>query len=183
MIDMEAKLLLPSQILNHHPEPVKVDKSHASSETNQVWSLLLLVWIFLKTSIDQEKYLEPSSSVRDLDIFAQCYYRWMPILEIRNGGFVQIDLYNRMILSNIHKLQRSLETGNVNDLQLDLKKDDDSTVSRPETTSNGKHTRVPVVNSFFPFSITDGDDNNSNLNDILIFSSDVLTEGSVFELD
>lgn len=107
----------------------------------------------------------------------------MPILEIRNGGFVQIDLYNRMILSNIHKLQRSLETGNFSDLQLDLKKDDDSTASRPESTSNGKHNRVPVVNSFFPFSITDGDDDNSNLNDILIFSSDVLTEGSVFELD
>lgn len=107
----------------------------------------------------------------------------MPILEIRNGGFVQIDLYNRMILSNIHKLQRSLETGNVSETQLDLKKEDDPTVARPEATANGKHNRVPVVNSFFPFSITDGDDDNSNLNDILIFSSDVLTEGSVFDLD
>lgn len=107
----------------------------------------------------------------------------MPILEIRNGGFVQIDLYNRMILSNIHKLQRSLETGNVSDLQLDLRKDDESALARNEAPANGKHSRVPVVNSFFPFSITDGDDDNSNLNDILIFSSDVLTEGSVFELD
>lgn len=107
----------------------------------------------------------------------------MPILEIRNGGFVQIDLFNRMILSNIHKLQRSLETGNVSDLQLDLKKEDESGTARPEAIANGKHNRVPVVNSFFPFSITDGDDDNSNLNDILIFSSDVLTEGSVFELD
>lgn len=104
----------------------------------------------------------------------------MPILEIHNGGFVQIDLYNRMILNNIHKLQRSLETGNVNDLQLDAKRDDES---KPDATSNGKQSRVPVVNSFFPFSNADGDDDNSNLNDILIFSSDVLAEGSVFELD
>lgn len=103
----------------------------------------------------------------------------MPILEIHNGGTVQIDLYNRMLLSNIHKLQKSLETGNVSDLQLDPKKDEEMT--KPEATSNGK--RVPVVNSFFPFSITNIDDNNSNLNDILIFSSDALTEGSVFELD
>ena len=36
MIDLDAKLLLPSQILNHLPEPAKVEKSHASSETNQV---------------------------------------------------------------------------------------------------------------------------------------------------
>lgn len=105
----------------------------------------------------------------------------MPILEIHNGGTVQIDLYNRMILSNIHKLQKSLETGNVSDLHLDPKKDEETT--RPETTANGKHNRVPIVNSFFPFSITDSHDDNSDLNDILIFSSDVLTEGSVFEFD
>lgn len=104
----------------------------------------------------------------------------MPILEIRNGGFVQIDLYNRMILSNIHKLQRGLETGNVDDIQLDPRKDEDA---QSEATANVKFNRVPVVNSFFPFSVTDGDDDNSNLNDILIFSSDVLTEGSVFDFD
>lgn len=108
----------------------------------------------------------------------------MPILEIRNGGFVQIDLYNRMILSNIHKLQRSLEIGNDNDLQLDPKKDDETSSTRTDATANGKHAnRVPVVNSFFPYSITDGDDDNSNLNEILIFSSDVLTEGSVFDFE
>ena len=103
----------------------------------------------------------------------------MPILEIRRGGFVQIDIYNRMILSNIHKLQRSLETGNFSDLTIDLKKDDEASVA----TANGRHNRVPVVNSFFPFSINDGDEDNSTLNDILIFSSDALTEGSVFEFD
>lgn len=89
---------------------------------------------------------------------------------------MQIDLYNRMILSNIHKLQKTLETGNVSD---DIPKNNDDSA-----TANGKINRVPVVHSFFPFSINDGDAvDNSNLNDILIFSSDVLTEGSVFELD
>jgi hypothetical protein len=101
----------------------------------------------------------------------------MPILEIRNGGMVQCDLFNRMILTNIHKLQRSLETGNGSE---EIKKDDDSTAAL-----NGKQNcRVPVVNSFFPFSITDCDDDISrDLNEILISSSDVLTEGSVFEFD
>lgn len=108
----------------------------------------------------------------------------MPILEIRNGGSVQIDLYNRMILANIHKLQRSLENGNVSDdLQIETRKDDEAPPTPPVATANGKHTRVPIVNSFFPFSIADGDEDNSNLNEILIFSSDILTEGSVFELD
>jgi len=95
----------------------------------------------------------------------------MPILEIRNGGSAQIDLYNRMILSNIHKLQKSLELGSVSE-------NDETSLA----TANGK-PKVPVVNSYFPFSVTDNEEDNSNLNDILIFSSDVLTEGSVFELD
>lgn len=88
-----------------------------------------------------------------------------------------------MILANILKLQRSLETGNViDDVQVELRKDDEPPPP-PVTTANGKHSRVPVVNSFFPFSITDGDEDNSNLNEILIFSSDMLAEGSVFEFD
>lgn len=105
----------------------------------------------------------------------------MPILEIRNGGRVQIDLYNRIVLANIHKLQRSLETGNVSeDVQVELRND---TAAVPLASANGKQSKVPGVDSFFPFSITDGDEDYSNLNEILIFSSDVLTEGSVFEFD
>lgn len=106
--------------------------------------------------------------IRDLDVFAQCYYRWMPIVDIRNGGFVQIYMYNRMILSNIHKLQKGLETGKVDDIQLD-----------PKTVDDDEQNRVPVLNSFFPFS--DGEDVNSNLHDILILSSDVLAEGFDFD--
>lgn len=102
----------------------------------------------------------------------------MPILEIRNGGPVQIDLFNRMILTNIHKLQRSLEIGNVSEeLQVEIRNDP------AIATANGKQNKVPVVDSFFPFSIIDGDEDYSNLNEILIFSSDILTDGSVFELD
>jgi hypothetical protein len=105
----------------------------------------------------------------------------MPILEIRNGGPVQIDLYNRMILANIHKLQRSLEVGNIGEeLQVELRNDSPSV---PHAAANGKQNKVPAVDSFFPFSITDGDEDYSNLNEILIISSDILTEGSVFELD
>lgn len=40
MIDLEAKLLLPSQILNHQLEPLKLVKT-ISTETNQVRSFSL----------------------------------------------------------------------------------------------------------------------------------------------
>lgn len=107
----------------------------------------------------------------------------MPILEIRNGGFTQIDLYNRMILNNIHKMQRALETGNFGDLQ----KDDEAKAEYQLEASNGKlpTNRIPVTNSFFPFSVSDNDNdvNHDELNEILTCSSDAFLEGSVFDLD
>lgn len=42
MIDLDAKLLLPSQILNHHSENTKVEKSHVSNEASQVRCLYRL---------------------------------------------------------------------------------------------------------------------------------------------
>lgn len=123
--------------------------------------------LFLSSfSFLQEKYISPSHVIRDLEIFAQCYFRWMPILEIRSGGAAQIDLFNRMLLSNINKLQRAIETGDwkTAELQNDVSK-------------------IPNVNSYFPFSMTDGGDDATNLHELLIDSSDVITEGSLFEYE
>lgn len=118
----------------------------------------------------------------------------MPILEIRNGGYVQIDLFNRMLLNNMHKLQRAIETRNFSDLQLDDNNkeqslaveaktilDNEDLIDNRESTS-GVRQKVPVVNSFFPFSYTDNnDDDNSNLNEILLFSS--MSEGSILDYE
>lgn len=90
----------------------------------------------------------------------------MPILEIRSGGAAQIDLFNRMILTSINKLQRAIETGNPN---------------MSELQSEGT-CKIPNVNSYFPFSVTNGgDDDATNLHDILIDSSDIITEGSLYD--
>lgn len=116
----------------------------------------------------QRRFLEPQCAVRDLEIWVQCYYRWLPILEIKNGGFPQVDLYTRVILSSISMLQQALQSRDFDDLPTPTNED-----------GNGIGLNMPSVSSFFPFS---GDNTNSNeLSNILTLSSDLLNDGSIFD--
>lgn len=61
------------------------------------------------SSIPKDRFLDPDHRMSSLQIWEQCYFRFMPILEIKRGGFPQIELQHRLLLSNITKLQRCLE--------------------------------------------------------------------------
>lgn len=113
--------------------------------------------------------MKPATAIRDLDIWMQCYYRWLPVLEIKNGGNPQIDLFNRMILSSISKLQQDLQTRTFNDTAKSS-----STKSEDNLIQN-----MPMISSFFPF--TRNTSNTNELTDILATSSELLTEGSIFD--
>jgi len=110
----------------------------------------------------------------------------MPLLEIAQGGSVQSDLFNRLILNKTYKYQKAIETENFIDLPVDEQEQpqpadsDDLDLKDNAANSNNKQ-RVPVINSFFPFSYDDGDFDNSNLNEILLYSS--MSEGSVLDVD
>lgn len=100
----------------------------------------------------------------------QCYYRWLPVLEIKNGGNPQIDLFNRITLSSISKLQQDLQ----------IRSHDVST----SATSAAAHTddyikNMPLISSFFPF--TSNLDSAGALNDILTASNELLADGSIFD--
>lgn len=113
----------------------------------------------------------------------------MPILEIKQGGSVQIDLFNRMLLSDMLKSQKALETRNEHDIEIARGHLINRSLSESEESANGDATsclrqKVPVVNSFFPFSYTDkNDEDHSILNDILISSSIQVSEGSILDLE
>lgn len=119
----------------------------------------------------QDRFLEPKYNIRDLDIWTQCYFRWLPFLEIQNGGSIQIDLFNRMLINKISKLQQSLQTGEYDE------------PSSPTINSNGENLigqpLLPSVNSFFPFSRNFSESNE--LIELLTTSSELLTEGSIFD--
>lgn len=122
----------------------------------------------------QERYLDPQTAIRDLELWTQCYFRWQPLLEIKNGGYPQVELYNRMILNNISKLQQALQSNDFDDLPIPFNESDD--------VINGVNVNgptMPSISSFFPFS---GNNTNSNeLADILTLSYDLLTDGSMID--
>lgn len=104
----------------------------------------------------------------------QCYYRWLPVLEIKNGGPPQVDLFNRMILSNISKLQQDLQLRPFDDVPNSTSKT--STSSQPD---GNLIQGMPLISSFFPFTRNTTD--NNDLTDILTQSNELLTEGSIFD--
>ncbi|XP_055384826.1 myotubularin-related protein 10-B [Condylostylus longicornis] len=169
-----------------------------------------------RSTIPNNRYLEPLFGVSDLQIWQQCYYRWIPIVEIEHGGYPQIDLLHRLIATNISKLQRALETGEFNDLPScknflsrknkthiatneeifqknenealntnEIEKDD--SIDNSEGSNNKKSAvaddesglGLPIVNSFFPFSIYSG--NSSELSDILMHSNEPLGDDSTVD--
>ncbi|KAM8719590.1 hypothetical protein ACLKA7_005774 [Drosophila subpalustris] len=69
-----------------------------------------------QSSVPQDRYLEPAHRILDLAIWEQCYHRWMPVLDIRGGGQPQVDLFHRLLLSNIAKMQRCIDMHNFEEL-------------------------------------------------------------------
>lgn len=92
----------------------------------------------------------------------------MPVLEIKNGGTPQIDLFNRMILSSISKLKQDLQTQHI----------DDSATTSAQSIENLLQN-MPSISSFFPF--TPNTSNTNQFTDILATSSELLAEGSIFD--
>lgn len=76
-------------------------------------------------SHSQPKELLPHGGLSSLSLWRQCYFRWLPLLEIPGGGLAQIDLHHRQLSAEVAALQRG--------------------ESAPEQT-------LTQVGSFFPFS-------------------------------
>lgn len=110
--------------------------------------------------------MEPKYLIRDLEIWSQCYFRWIPILEVVNGGIPQIDLFTRKLVNKIHSLQKSL----VEPISI-TKQNEQFHNQTTDTQFN--------VNSFFPFNSNTG--NNADLSDLLILNGELLGEGSLYD--
>lgn len=110
----------------------------------------------------------PKTLVPYLEIWSQCYFRWLPDLEIRNGGKPQIEIINKYIVQEIHVLHQKLN-GNIN--------------GNINQTKDEKLELLKKVNSFFPFS-----HNTDNAQGILpvnnhLLSNDALDSQSILNLN
>lgn len=100
------------------------------------------------------------------------------MLEIKGGGFPQIDLFNRLLINNIHRLQRALNermNGGYNNRNLATADDNGDPTFIGDTIVN---PRIEV-DSFFPFTSNSG--NSAELSDILTINGGLLVDGSVYD--
>lgn len=87
--------------------------------------------------MENRTVIKPLYAISSLELWTQCYFRWIPTLEIRNGGQRHIELHIRLLQNNINQLEI-----NVNDNRgLPVDKIVDNIYSL--------HTNI---DSFYPFS-------------------------------
>nr|XP_040239839.2 myotubularin-related protein 10-B [Anopheles coluzzii] len=109
----------------------------------------------LQLSQNNEQFLEPQCCLRDIELWQQCYFRWMPHLEIKYGGMAQCDLFNRILLNNICKLRQNLDQSVLSEIA-----NDHMDVLEQILSAMVIQTRDPdaatdaslAISSFFPFS-------------------------------
>ncbi|KAK9887578.1 hypothetical protein WA026_023384 [Henosepilachna vigintioctopunctata] len=109
--------------------------------------------------------LKPKTETSALGIWNQCYFRWIPDLEIRCGGRPQIDLCARLIVSEVWELREKLEG-----------------------KENCKHVQnreeyvklLNTVSSFYPFS---HNAKEVTINNTLLTSSDALDTQSILNMN
>ncbi|XP_056637371.1 myotubularin-related protein 10-B [Diorhabda sublineata] len=110
--------------------------------------------------------LTPKTGVSALDVWLQCYFRWLPDLEIRNGGKPQVDLFCRYLVSEILQTQQ-----NMGEMNGKLNKNKDQYLEL-----------IRKVNSFFPFSHNSSSVSGEITNSVLL-TGDVLDTQSILNFN
>ncbi|XP_025263877.1 myotubularin-related protein 10-B isoform X2 [Camponotus floridanus] len=87
--------------------------------------------------IENRTIIKPLYTISSLELWTQCYFRWIPALEIHNGGQTYIELYVRLLQNNINQLEI-----NINDNR-------DSPI---DTDKIGIYSLYTNIDSFYPFS-------------------------------
>lgn len=112
--------------------------------------------------------LMPNTKIPYLDIWSQCYFRWLPDLEIRNGGRSHIDLCNRFVTRDIHAMYQKLNSIDVN--------------GTPVRTKEENLELLKKINGFFPFSHSNGKIQSFPVNNDLL-SNDAMDSQSILNLN
>ncbi|XP_035777791.1 myotubularin-related protein 10-like isoform X1 [Anopheles albimanus] len=105
-------------------------------------------------SIDKE-HLQPQYCLRDIELWQQCYFRWMPHVEIKYGGIAQSELLNHILLNNIRKLRRTLgnhEPYETVDERMDALEQILSSMIVQTRDPDAASETTLSISSFFPFT-------------------------------
>ncbi|XP_076181009.1 myotubularin-related protein 10-B isoform X2 [Ptiloglossa arizonensis] len=90
---------------------------------------------FCETDAVEKSIIKPLYNMASLELWTQCYFRWIPPLEIRNGGQNHIELYARLLRNDVNQLKMCVN-GNC---------------GSPVDKSNSYSVQMNI-DSFYPFS-------------------------------
>ncbi|CAG9565884.1 unnamed protein product [Danaus chrysippus] len=111
--------------------------------------------------------LQPCTSVAAMELWSQCYERWLTPLDVPRSGHVHYHLHHAGLLRQIHKLSERVSSLSI--------------MSRECNGSESPTSCPPLVSRFYPFS-SRGDDAARALDDMqltLIDASDLLDSQSL----
>lgn len=104
--------------------------------------------------------LKPMYTISSLELWSQCYFRWIPPLEIRNGGKNHVELYSRLLQNAIAQLRVNLN----------------GTCGSPVDKINTYLLQMNI-DSFYPF----GNKKNGNTISTPIMNSSILMTESLMD--
>lgn len=108
----------------------------------------------------EKRVIKPLYNILNLELWSQCYFRWIPTLEIHNGGQNHIELYARLLRNDVNQLKMSIN-GNC---------------SSPTDKSNSCSVQMNI-DSFYPFS----NKKSGNIVSTPIMNSSILATKSLLE--
>ncbi|XP_052867794.1 myotubularin-related protein 10-B isoform X1 [Anopheles cruzii] len=105
------------------------------------------------------QFLQPQYCLRDIELWQQCYFRWIPHLQIKHGGIAQSELLNRILVHNIRKLSRMVKSEHSNEQYQSENFGEPIDALEQILSSMAVQTRDPettepclCISSFFPFT-------------------------------
>lgn len=113
-----------------------------------------------ETDSKEKCVIKPLYNVANLELWTQCYFRWIPTLEIHNGGRNHIELYARLLRNDVNQLKMNIN-GNC---------------GSPIGKSNSYSVQMNI-DSFYPFS----NKKSGNIVSTPIMNSSILATKSLLE--
>lgn len=110
--------------------------------------------------VREKSIIKPLYNLMNLELWAQCYFRWIPTLEIRNGGQNHIELYARLLRNDVNQLKMNIN-GNC---------------GSPVAKSSSYSVQMNI-DSFYPFS----NKKSENTVSTPIMSSSILATESLLD--
>lgn len=110
--------------------------------------------------------LEPLCSVCNLELWSQCYFRWIPLLEIPLGGKPQIHIQNLVTKTQVQNLERIMASGDYSLID---------SIREVRSFIDERHK----VNSFYPFS--NSNNQMSALQGTLTLNSNLLRDDGMLD--